>query len=92
MSFLEKISKRLPEFQGSNWLLRIPFVIIFIQQGLSKLPLDAAEAASYNLPMTVWFFVAWGEFFSGIGLLAGGLLRLLLAVGVLITLFSAEIL
>ena len=91
MSFFEKISKTLPEFQGSNWLLRIPFAIIFIQQGLSKLPLDPLEAESYNLPMTVWFFVAWGEFFSGVGLLIGGLLRLKSLwpwVGDLITRFS----
>ena len=75
MSFFEKISKTLPEFQGSNWLLRIPFAIIFIQQGLSKLPLDPLEAESYNLPMTVWFFVAWGEVLAGVGITLGGLLE-----------------
>ena len=45
----------------------IPFAIIFIQQGLSKLPLNIEDAEAFNLPMTVWFFVAYGEIFSGIG-------------------------
>ena len=44
MGYLEKVSKTLPEFQGSNWLLRVPFAIIFIQQGLSKLPLNVEDA------------------------------------------------
>ena len=36
MSYLEKISKKFPEFNGSNWLLRIPLAIVFIQMGLSN--------------------------------------------------------
>jgi len=91
MGYLERVSKTLPEFQGSNWLLRIPFAIIFIQQGMSKLPLNVEDAAAFNLPMTVWFFVAYGEIFSGIGLIVGGLLRIKFLwpwVGDLITRFS----
>ena len=91
MGYLEKISNTLPEFQGSNWLLRIPFAIIFIQQGLSKLPLNIEDAEAFNLPMTVWFFVAYGEIFSGIGLIVGGLLRIKFLwpwIGDLITRFS----
>ena len=76
MSFIEQISKQLPEFNGSNWLLRIPLAIVFIQMGLSKFPLDIGDAESFNLPMTVWVFVAWGELFSGFGLLIGGFLNL----------------
>ena len=94
MGYLEKVSKTLPEFQGSNWLLRIPFAIIFIQQGLSKLPLNVEDAAAFNLPMTVWFFVAYGEIFSGIGLIVGGLLRIKFLwpwVGDLITRFSGVV-
>ena len=91
MSFIEQISKKLPEFNGSNWLLRIPLAIVFIQMGLSKFPLDISDAESFNLPMTVWFFVAWGELFSGFGLLIGGFLNLskfLISIGDLITRFS----
>ena len=91
MGYLEKVSKTLPEFQGSNWLLRIPFAIVFIQQGLNKLPLDPAEAEGFNLPMSVWFFVAYGEIFAGIGLLIGGVLRIKLLwpwIGDLVTRFS----
>ena len=94
MGYLEKVSKTLPEFQGSNWLLRIPFAIIFIQQGLSKLPLNVEDAEAFNLPMTVWFFVAYGETFSGIGLIVGGLLRIKFLwpwIGDLITRFSGVV-
>ena len=49
--------------------------IVFILQGFSKLPLKISDAESFGLPMTVWFFVAWGEFLSGIGLLIGGILK-----------------
>ena len=51
MGYFENISKTLPEFQGSNWLLRIPFAIVFIQQGFDKLPLNVEEAEGFNLPM-----------------------------------------
>ena len=89
MPFVEKITRQLPEFQGSNCLLRIPFAIIFIQQGLSKMPVTAADAEVYNLPMSIWFFVAWGELFAGIGLLVGGLtIALKDGVGDMLTRFS----
>ena len=94
MPFVEKITRQLPEFQGSNWLLRIPFAIIFIQQGLSKMPVTAADAEVYNLPMSIWFVVAWGELFAGFGLLVGGLLRVKFlwpSIGDLITRFSGVV-
>ena len=53
------------------FLLGSLFAIVFILQGESKLPLNISDAESYGLPMTVWFFVAWGELLSGIGLLIG---------------------
>ena len=49
MGYFEKVSKTLPEFQGSNWLLRIPFAIVFIQQGLSKLPLNVEDAEGFQI-------------------------------------------
>ena len=83
---LEEYLKKIPEFKGANWLLRIPVAVVFIIQGLQKLPLDPAEAEMWGLPMTVWFFVAWGEFFSGIGLLIGG--TVYAGMGDIITRFS----
>ena len=92
MFYLEKVSKTLPEFQGSNWLLRIPFAIIFIQQGLSKLPLNIEDAEAFGLPMTVWVFVAYGELFAGILLFVGGLtIALRPGVGGVLTRFSGRV-
>ena len=88
MTTLEKISKELPDFSGSNWLIRIPLVIVFLQQGLSKLPIDQASAEIYNLSLTLWFLVAWGEILSGFGLFLGGVLstsRYLSWIGDLVT-------
>ena len=65
---------RIPEFCMSHWLLRIPLAIVFIQQGLMKIPVDIAEAESYGLSYLVWWFVAYGELLSGIGLLIGGVM------------------
>ena len=71
---MRKIKEIIPEFRLSHWLLRIPLAIVFIQQGWMKLPVDIDEAASYELSYIVWWFVAYGEFLSGIGLLVGGIL------------------
>ena len=47
------------------------------------------DADAFGLPMSVWFFVAWGELFAGIGLLLGGLtIALEDGVGDVITRFS----
>ena len=73
MNILSKI--KIPEFCMSHWLLRIPLAIIFIQQGLVKIPVDIEEAASYGLSYLVWWFVAYGELLGGLGLIIGGLLN-----------------
>ena len=65
---------KIPEFYLSHWLLRIPIVIVFIQQGLSKLPVTLEDAQSYDLPYIVWWFAAYGELGAGMGLLVGGLM------------------
>ena len=70
---LEQYLKKIPDFKGANWLIRVPIGVVFILQGLQKLPVDIADAEAFGLPMSVWFFVAWGELFAGIGLLVGGL-------------------
>ena len=58
-----------------DWLLRIPLAIVFLQQGLSKVPISIEEAAGYNLPMLVWIFVVLGELGAGLGLIIGGLIQ-----------------
>ena len=69
----EKIIKKITEFAISHWLLRIPLVIVFIQQGLAKFPANIDDAQVYELPYLVWWFVVQGELGSGLGLLVGGL-------------------
>ena len=56
----------------SHWLLRIPLIIVFIQQGISKYPVNIEDAQSFELPFLVWWFVVYGELGSGFGLLVGG--------------------
>ena len=86
---LEQYLKKIPDFKGANWLLRVPLGIVFILQGLQKLPIDVSDAEAFGLPMSVWFFVAWGELLAGIGLLVGGLtIALKDGVGDMLTRFS----
>ena len=69
-----KVNIKIPEFCLSHWLLRVPLIIVFIQQGLSKLPVTLEDAQSFDLPYIVWWFAAYGELGAGIGLLIGGLM------------------
>ena len=83
--------KKLKELRLSTWLLRIPIVIVFIQQGLSKFPVTLEDAQAFDLPYIVWWFVAYGELGAGIGLVVGGLViwnKLWPWVGDAITRFS----
>ena len=73
MNYLKRISEKLPEFCLSHWLFRIPLAIVFIQQGLSKLPVSIEDAESFGLPYLVWWVVSYGELGAGIGLIVGGL-------------------
>lgn len=50
--------------------------MVFIQQGLGKIPVDPLEAEAWGLPYLVWWFVAWGELGAGVGLIVGGLVAL----------------
>ena len=92
-TFLNNTLRNIPEFCLSHWLLRIPLAVIFIQQGLMKLPLDPSEAESYGLSYLTWWVVAHGELGAGLGLIFGGLLNIksfqnLQIFGDLITRFS----
>ena len=69
-----KILKRIPDFCLSHWLLRIPLAIVFLQQGISKLPFSVDDADSWELPYLVWWFVVYGEIGAGIGLIFSGIM------------------
>ena len=58
-----------------DWLLRVPLAIVFLQQGISKLPITLEDAQGYELPMLVWTFVVLGAIGAGIGLIVGGLIQ-----------------
>ena len=89
---VEQYLKKIPDFKGANWLIRIPLALVFILQGLQKLPVNIEDAQAFGLPMSVWFFVAWGELFAGIGLLVGGLtIALKDGVGDVLTRFSGMV-
>ena len=73
----------------SHWLIRLPLIVVFLQQGWDKWPIDAETAAAYELPLLVWSFVVLGEIGSGVGLLVGGLLfKFWKELGDLITRFA----
>ena len=88
---MQNILNKIPEFCMSHWLLRIPLIIVFIQQGISKYPVNLDDAQSFELPFLVWWFVVYGELGSGLGLLVGGFLLLdnrLTLIGDMLTRFS----
>ena len=89
MTYKSLINK-IPEFCMSHWLIRIPLIIIFLQQGISKLPVTIEGAESFDLPYIVWWFAAWGEVGAGLGLMVGGLFpkKFFAELGDLITRFS----
>lgn len=66
--------RKIPELCMSHWLIRLPLIIIFLQQGLSKWPVDLESAESYGLPLLVWWFVVLGEIGAAVGLAVGGLM------------------
>ena len=72
-----------------DWLLRIPLAIVFLQQGLSKLPITLEDAQVFELPMLVWVFVVLGEIGAGLGLIVGGLIqKLWTTIADMVTRFS----
>jgi putative oxidoreductase len=75
-TFIERYWQALPNFDWSNLLLRIPLAVVFLQQGMSKLPFSADMAAGFGLSNPVWWFVIIGEIAAGAGLLAGGVMSL----------------
>ena len=72
----------------TQFFLRVPVSILFLQQGLSKLPIT--DENPYELPSVVWWFVTFGEIGAGIGIILGGVMgfKYLIGLGDLITRFS----
>ena len=66
-----------PPANIATFFLRIPLSAMFLQQGLSKLPVDGAVAEAWGLPYVVWWFVTWGEIGAAVGLIVGGLFSLI---------------
>ena len=89
---MKNLLAKIPDFCLSHWLLRLPLSIVFIQQGLAKIPVTIEDAELFNLPYIVWWFVAYGELGAGLGLIGGGILsfsdKLVPWLGDLITRFS----
>jgi len=75
-SIFKNYWQRLPDLDWSHILLRIPLALVFITQALSKMPFDAGGGAAFGVPALVWWFVVYGEFAAGVGLLWGGLTTL----------------
>tara|TARA_B100000900_G_C20224136_1_gene571096 strand:+ start:112 stop:528 length:417 start_codon:yes stop_codon:yes gene_type:complete len=67
----------------ATFLLRIPLSVMFLQQGLSKFPVNEETAESFGLPYIVWWFVAFGEVGSAIGLIVGGILGIIFTKGLI---------
>ena len=88
---MQSLVAKIPEFCLSHWLLRVPLIVVFFQQGLDKLPVDTETADAMGLPYLVWWVVAWGEVGAALGLLFGGVLMVkdyLKELGDLVTRFS----
>ena len=67
----------------ATFLLRIPLAVMFLQQGLSKFPVNEVTAEAFGLPFIEWWFVAYGEVGSAIGLIVGGVFGILFTKGLL---------
>lgn len=71
---MNAVISKIPEFCLSHWLIRLPLIVVFLQQGFDKWPVDPETAMAFGLPVFVWWVVVLGEIGGGIGLAVGGLL------------------
>ena len=69
---MKSLVDKIPEFCMTHWLLRIPLIVVFAQQGLNKWPINI-EDSPVELTLLVWSFVVIGELGAAGGLLIGGL-------------------
>jgi len=66
---------KIPEFCMTHWLLRIPLIVVFLQQGMDKWPIDVNDSP-VELTLLVWSVVVLGELGAAVGLLVGGIIAL----------------
>ena len=81
---------KIPEFCMTHWLLRIPLIVVFLQQGMDKWPIDVNDSP-VELTLLVWSVVVLGELGAAVGLFVGGIIGLqkrIKELGDLITRFS----
>ena len=69
---IKTLVHRIPEFCMTHWLLRIPLIVVFFQQGMNKWPINL-EDSPVELTLLVWSFVVLGELGAAVGLLVGGM-------------------
>jgi len=72
---LKNFVNKIPEFCLTHWLLRIPLIVVFLQQGMNKWPIDINDSP-VELTLLVWSVVVLGELGAGVGLLFGGIIAL----------------
>jgi len=75
-SIIKNYWKLLPNFDWSHILLRIPLAVVFIQQGLSKFPVNYSMADGLGINHLTWLIVCYGEILAGVGLLVGAVATL----------------
>ena len=66
---------KIPEFCMTHWLLRVPLIVVFLQQGMNKWPIDVNDSP-VELTLLVWSVVVLGELGAAVGLLVGGIIGL----------------
>ena len=71
-----KFLRQMADAGFSHWLIRIPLMVVFFQQGMDKMPVTVEGAESWDLPYLVWWIVAYGEVGAALGILVGGILNL----------------
>ena len=85
-----KLVNKIPEFCLTHWLLRLPLIVVFTQQGLDKWPIDVNDSP-VELTLLVWSVVVLGELGAALGLVVGGVIGLqkrIKELGDMITRFS----
>ena len=72
---LQKVAQDIPSVRPAHWLIRLPLAAMILNQGIMKLPLTEADAASWGLPFVLWAMAALGEIAAGAALIVGGFVR-----------------
>ena len=87
---LKNFVNKIPEFCMTHWLLRLPLIVVFLQQGMDKWPIDVNDSP-VELTLLVWSVVVLGELGAALGLVVGGVIGLqkrIKELGDMITRFS----